>query len=868
MDRILMGERKSEMRLLLTILVLALATAPAVAQIPRLMNYQGVLTDDVGVVVSDGTYSMTFRIYDVPSGGSPLWEETFDVIVSKGIFNTILGYTTPIDLSFDEPLYLGLAVEGGAELSPRRLFVTNAHAFSALSVFGAENVFPSSGNVGIGATDPDAPLTIRIDNTDANAPALLIENTGNQSMIDFKMATVTEARIRKAAAGDLFLGTVTGNAISFMMGNTSVSRMLPDGSFGIDNLSPVEKLDVNGAIRLGNTAGNNAGTIRWDGNDFEGYDGSNWQSLTSGGGSSLPSGSAGQTLRHNGADWVAADNLTNTGTSIGINTSSPAYPLHVVQPSGQVGLRVDGYDASWSSIYINANNGNPNYGYLRESSYRGGHYLDAGFAWNLELDGNPALHIEPNGWTTFGGVGLAESMNIPGAIRVGNTTGSNGGSIRFTGSDFEGYVGGMWHSLTAAGLPAATNGQTLRYDNGWVATSNIFNSGTDVGIGTASPTSNLHVYEDIDGYMGIRIENPNTGSGSGEEISFMDENGQLAGIRLYDDTSPSTYAGTMAIFNNRPSGSLLLRTGGLNRMKIQESGTIETYNSSGNAASQILTDMNGGMFRIMDETGANHTVLLEANADGTGGYLAVTRNAVAEGFAVDGNFNGTEATRMMVAGPARMADFDMSSSGNASVVLPADAIGSAELFNEPGVGYDWRTTSYALSSGPAAIASRSITVPAAGYVLVIGTAEVHANHTNGVIEYAAFGVSDNASTFPSAQDVLIRLNSTLGSGYYYLPVTVQGIFTVAGPGTYTYYMLGREDVGDFSATKMSFSVLYVPTSYGTVDALALANGDTPSDEDPALERAESKAANDRRIESELAAMRERIAALERELGNK
>ncbi len=330
MNSTIKDERKTEMKKILMILAIAmLAALPVSAQIPNLMTYQGVLTDDMGVVVSDGSYNMTFRIYDVPSGGSPLWEETFGVNVSKGIFNTILGYTTPLDLAFNEPVYLGLAIDGGAELTPRRLFTSNAHAFSALSVFGVENIFPSSGHVGIGTLTPAAPLTIRINNTDSSWPALLIENTGNQSLIDFKMATVTEARIRKAAGGDLFLGTVTGQGITFSLSNTSTHRMMPDGSFGIDNLSPVEKLDVNGAIRLGTTANTNAGTIRWTGSDFEGYDGSLWNSLTSGGGSGLPSGTSGQTLRHDGADWVANTTLTNTGTNVGIGTASPSAELHV-----------------------------------------------------------------------------------------------------------------------------------------------------------------------------------------------------------------------------------------------------------------------------------------------------------------------------------------------------------------------------------------------------------------------------------------------------------------------------------------------------------------------------------------------------------
>ena len=48
-----------------------------------------------------------------------------------------------------------------------------------------------------------------------------------------------------------------------------------------------------------------------------------------GGGGSLPSGTSGQTLRHNGSDWVATGTLFNNGTNVGIGDTSPAALLTV-----------------------------------------------------------------------------------------------------------------------------------------------------------------------------------------------------------------------------------------------------------------------------------------------------------------------------------------------------------------------------------------------------------------------------------------------------------------------------------------------------------------------------------------------------------
>lgn len=58
------------------------------------------------------------------------------------------------------------------------------------------------------------------------------------------------------------------------------------GNVGIGTTGPSEKLDVAGGVKIENTTTTNAGTIRWTGTDFEGYDGTTWKSLTAGAGGS------------------------------------------------------------------------------------------------------------------------------------------------------------------------------------------------------------------------------------------------------------------------------------------------------------------------------------------------------------------------------------------------------------------------------------------------------------------------------------------------------------------------------------------------------------------------------------------------------
>jgi len=103
--------------------------AEAIA-IPQLLSYQGRLTDTLGVPVADTLYAIRFRLYAVPSGGTQFWEETQDVRTKGGLFSVLLGSVTPIGTVPDAgTLYLGMAVEGGAELSPRLRIGSAAYAY-------------------------------------------------------------------------------------------------------------------------------------------------------------------------------------------------------------------------------------------------------------------------------------------------------------------------------------------------------------------------------------------------------------------------------------------------------------------------------------------------------------------------------------------------------------------------------------------------------------------------------------------------------------------------------------------------------------------------------------------------------------------
>lgn len=691
--------------LLITALIIACVAFVAHADIPQTLSYQGVLTDGGGSAVADGDYSIEFGLYDVPSGGSALWSETQLVTVTKGIFNVVLGLITPLNLSFDSQYYLGMSVEGGAELSPRIPLNASAYSLNSRAVAGSDNVFPSNSNVGIGT------------------------------------------------------------------------------------VNPAEKLEVVGAIKIGNTSNTNAGTIRWTGSDFEGYDGNTWKTLAVSIDDTLYPGVSGQTLRHDGTGWAATSYLYNDGARIGIGTAAPNAELEVIGDNILNHFMLTASTGAGPAIYLNAVN---------------------------------------KDWVIYG---------------------SN---------------------------PASTAGdQKLVFRDQSTATDHmVIDSDGDVGIGEVSPNAPLHVAGgnwDLDGTEGdFKVGDDTYRLKIGVATGGADAGS--AGIRVQ--------GGLERLIIGAGSAEVVAveSDGGVEIGSSTQAGRLDIY-GDGIAAPTVSanTSARGGLFYCYDELG-NLTTTMQPDGHGTGGYFYVRRSESSTGFRVDGNYGGYEEPRVEILGSSELAAFRMYETGDATVVFPVDAISSSEIFNETGTAsYTSGIDGVLLLSTPTILGSQSIVTPAAGYVLAIATGQAEIDHASGTTSSFDFGVSDDSGTFPDNQDIFLRLNGGLSSGYYDLPVTVHGLFEVALAGSYTFFFLGRQAEGSCTCYDVQLTLLFIPTLYGTVMP-ALASGrvaDTDDNikqalntSDVAAQRIASEDANTIRIEQELKAIRAELEALKNEVENK
>jgi len=122
---------------------LILLPLSSLAQIPETLQFRGFITSVDGVPVNcpnplecSTPPTIVVRIYtDDTADILPLYEETHsDVFVDQGVFDLNLGTLIPLDPSaFNQPLFLGLTVDGESEALPRLALTSVPTAFQALN---------------------------------------------------------------------------------------------------------------------------------------------------------------------------------------------------------------------------------------------------------------------------------------------------------------------------------------------------------------------------------------------------------------------------------------------------------------------------------------------------------------------------------------------------------------------------------------------------------------------------------------------------------------------------------------------------------------------------------------------------------------
>ncbi len=158
--------RRSLLALSTLILVISISNT-AYAEVPQLINYQGILLSSENAPIITPV-SVVFAIWDAEIDGDSLWSETQTVTPdTDGRFNVLLGAISPIpDSAFSGDAFLSMKVETDEEMAPRSLLASVAHTYRVRTVDGASGGaitgnLTVAGNLGVGIEEPTEPLEVQ-----------------------------------------------------------------------------------------------------------------------------------------------------------------------------------------------------------------------------------------------------------------------------------------------------------------------------------------------------------------------------------------------------------------------------------------------------------------------------------------------------------------------------------------------------------------------------------------------------------------------------------------------------------------------------------------------------------------------------------
>jgi len=157
-------------------LLLLLGGVSAEAAAPQTLGYQGHLADTGGQPIT-ADLSITFRLFEVQSGGVALWSEVQPAVqVDGGNMAVELGKVAPLPLNiWGKQLYLGIQIAGDSEMAPRPPLTAAPFALRAARtmkntvVVSAEGTAAENGAAllaavaGISGASASQPVAVEID---------------------------------------------------------------------------------------------------------------------------------------------------------------------------------------------------------------------------------------------------------------------------------------------------------------------------------------------------------------------------------------------------------------------------------------------------------------------------------------------------------------------------------------------------------------------------------------------------------------------------------------------------------------------------------------------------------------------------------
>jgi len=644
------------LRSLALVVGLLCLTVEAYAQSPSTIPYQAVARNSSGNLLQNQAVSVRFSIRNGSAGGTVVYQETHSASTNNlGLFTLNIGQGTPVSGTFASINWGGGSKFAQVELDPAG----------------------GSAYVDMGTTQM---LSVPY--------ALYAASSGSA-------VTETDPQVNSTATNQVpkWNGTTLTDGV-----------MYDDGTnIGIGTASPAQKLDIVGTVKTVGfqmpTGAANGYVLQSNANGTASWVAPTSLSVTETD-PQVSSSTTNQVPKWNGTtltDGLIFDN----GTNVGIGTTSPSYLLHVLN-STHTALKLESSSniGTWLSLQNSSTNGRT--WNLISSGQNNGE--GAGKLLFNDASTSTRMLIDGSGNVGIGTTSPTQKLDIAGTVKTVGfqmpTGAANGYVLQSNASGTASWVASTALSVTETDpqVSSSTTNQVPKWNGTTLTDGLIYDDGTNVGIGTTSPTDPLHVVGNVR-VDGGKIPFLNTGNSVfiGEGAGTVDDlNNRYNTFVGFNAGNVNTSGSNNAAFG---AGALEKNTIGTSNVALGRLALLNNISGSDN----VVVGANAGFSAtgtknvfLGSYTGSKATgsynVFLGAGAgeDETGSDLLYIHNSNTSSPLIWGdfvgrylNFNGkvgigttSPAQKLDVVGTIKTVGFQMPTGAASGYVLQSDASGN------------------------------------------------------------------------------------------------------------------------------------------------------------------------------------------------
>lgn len=635
------------------VLLLLLAFNPQLSILAQgtAFTYQGRLSEGLSPV--NGSYDFTFEIFDVPVGGNSLAGpvSTNGLIVSDGLLTVTLDFGAG-PFSGGAPRWLQISVRTNGDgafgiLTPRQALTATPYAITAGNLVGTV----AAGQIGGTLAVAQLPTTVLTNNQ--SGVNLIGSFAGDgSSLSNLNVSAVGVSNVWRlngnagTSPGTNFLGTTDNQPLEFRVNGQRALRLEPNAQ-GAPNFIGGASVNFVAAGKMGATIGGGGATnfgfqvysnsVSSDFGTIGGGTGNtidvNGLYATIGGGqnntveassrSITIAGGSGNTVGFGSFDGTIGGGTVNTighsshrgtigggdGNTISPNSFGATIPGGVQNTATNnafaAGTRAQAvHDGAfvWADYQ------------LQDFSSSGPNQFLIRAAGNVGINkNNPSTALDVNGTVT------ALGFSIAGRLISGPTSSSNLLNLLVGGGSLSTASNGSLNGISFYEIPTV-KAMSLGYDGSGGSSANAlriygsadlplvtFQNGGNVGIGTTTPATALHVKDSLDAEISVEssqagahrwtLQSTRVSGNSVTDASFQILDRTLGVSRLVIGTN-----GNLGIGTSSPTTLLHLRDTGDTEISLQSTDLGAhrwTLQSSGVSSNNLVTDAS---FQILDRT--------------------------------------------------------------------------------------------------------------------------------------------------------------------------------------------------------------------------------------------------------------------------